>query len=288
MKVKIKQPAIVQAPGEPSPQSLRFIFNLGHLLLVTLLSTWILLFHFYGKPYDNAFIVAASQLLAGRAGGVGLGLRRGFSPGFMLFQTVMVDLILMFYVYPIFVRGYQHLTLVPVVGPYLTNVHKVALSHKKRMAPYGALGLMTFVIFPFWSTGCLVGSIVGYLIGLPTWLSLTSVTVGNIVAIMAWVTLYDRIKEWNETVALIFLLVVFIMAAAGVLFARIRRTQKQSTTEDGETGQPDVAGTAPPATAPKAPAEENTPGETNAKPQADKNSAANGAQSHPPPAEDQP
>ncbi len=224
----MEQPKIVNTPGEPTPRTLRLILSLGHLLLLFLLISWVLLFVLKGKPYELTWLIALTQLVSGRAGGVGLGLQRGFSPWYMLYQVTMVDLILMLYVYPLFVRGYQHLTRVPAIGGYLANMHKVALSHKERMAPYGALGLMMFVIFPFWSTGCLVGSIVGYLIGLPTWLSLGSVTLGNFAAISLWILFYDRLQNWNPTAALILLLVIFAFAMLGILATRMRKAHKQN------------------------------------------------------------
>ena len=228
----MKEPQIIQVPGEPSPRVLRLVLNLGHLLLITLLLSWVFLAGFKGEPYENTWKVMLSQVFAGRAAAVGAGLRWNFSPLFLLYQAAMVDAILMLYIYPTFVRGYQHLTWVPFVGNYLANIHKVALSHKKRMAPYGVAGLMLFVIFPFWSTGCVVGAIVGYLIGLSTLVSLLSVTTGNIAAIALWIWFYDRLQGWNENVALVFLAIIFALAIAGILFARVRRTRKKLEDEE--------------------------------------------------------
>lgn len=232
----MEPPKIVETQGEPSPLVLRMVLNMGHILLLATLLTWTLLIRYYGSPYEHVFLVAVVQLFSGRAGGVGLGLNRGLSPLYMFFQVIAVDMILMLYIYPIFVKGYQHLTRVPVVGNYLANIHALALSHKKRMAPYGALGLIIFVIFPFWSTGCVVGAIVGYLIGLPTWLSLSSVTAGNIAAIAAWVLFYDRLKNWNESVALVFLIVILAVAAVALVIAKIRkRHHSEKMHEDANT-----------------------------------------------------
>ena len=228
----MKEPQIVQVPGEPSKRTLRLVLNLGHLLLLTLLLSWILLFSFHGEPYEKTGWVMLLQVVLGRAAAVGTGLKMNFNPLFLLYQAAMVDLILMLYIYPAFVRGYQHLTRVPFIGGYLANIHKVALSHKARMAPYGVVGLMIFVFFPFWSTGCVVGAIVGYLIGLSTVVSLLSVTIGNIVAIATWVWFYDRLTGWNENVALVFLIIVFTVAIAGILFARVRRTKKKQEDEE--------------------------------------------------------
>ncbi len=228
----MEQPKIVEVPGEPAPRTLRLIMGMGHAALIALLLTWVLLFYFIGWPYQHTGWLALTQLISGRAGAVGLGLHHQFSAKYMFFQVAMVDVILMLYTYPLFVRGYQHLTRIPVLGDYLENLHKVALSHKARMAPYGALGLMIFVIFPFWSTGCMVGAIVGYLIGLPSWLSLSSVTIGNAIAIALWIVFYERLQNWNPTVALVLLIVILALTVGGILYARLRRKKKQQEEQD--------------------------------------------------------
>jgi len=249
----MKQPEIAQVQGEPSSRTLRLLSSTGHLLLIVLLVTWALFLYYLGKPYDKTFVTAVFQLFGGRAFGVGYGFKQGLSPLFMFFQVAMVDFILMLYVYPVFVRGYQHLTQVPVVGSYLSNIHTAALSHKKRMAPYGAVGLIAFVVFPFWSTGCVVGAVVGYLIGLPTWLSLSSVTAGNIVAITAWIFFYEKLNSWNENIAHIFLFSVLALAVIGFVVARVpNRWGRKSAPEhlgsektsepvvdSGESGEPE-------------------------------------------------
>lgn len=244
----MEQPKLVQVPGEPAPGTLRLIMGMGHALLLFLLISWVLLFYFIGSPYQHTGWLALTQLISGRAGAVGLGLNRSFSAKYMLYQVAMVDFILMLYTYPLFVRGYQHLTRIPVFGDYLENMHKVALSHKARMAPYGAMGLMIFVIFPFWSTGCMVGAIVGYLIGLPTWLSLSSVTVGNVAAIALWILFYERLQNWNPTVALILLVVILALAIGGILYARLRRKKKLE--EEQEMLEIPVVKSVPPQPAP--------------------------------------
>lgn len=228
----MEEPKIVKEPGEPTPGTLRFILAMGHALLIVMLLTWALLFYFVGRPYQHTGWLALSQLFSGRAGAVGLGLRLDFSARYMLLQVTVVDLILMLYTYPLFVRGYQHLTRVPVIGDHLENMHKMALAHKARIAPYGAFGLMIFVIFPFWSTGCMVGAIVGYLIGLPAWLSLSSVTFGNIAAIGLWIYFYERLQNWNPALALAFLVVIITLAVGGILYARFLRAKRKKEEQE--------------------------------------------------------
>ena len=120
-----------------------------------------------------------AHFVGGRAGNAGEGLEQDFNPWFLFFQSCMQDFILMFLAYPWFVRGFQQFTKVPVIGPHLASAHTLALKYKKDIAPYGGVGLMVFVFIPIWSTGPLVGVIVGYLLGLGVLLTFTSVIVGK-------------------------------------------------------------------------------------------------------------
>lgn len=224
---------------------------LGHLLLIACLLTWLVCYLTLGAPYEHNWWIIVSAIFFGRAAAVGSGLEMGFSPIFLFFQTAFADLLVTFYVYPIFVRGYHHLTRVPYIGGYLDNLHQVALSYESTMKPYGIVGLMLFVIFPFWSTGALVGAILGFLIGLPVVTTLVSVTVGNLIAIGAWVWLYNWLQDWNRGVAVVVLVLIFAVAITGVVVGiRNKRRQKRNaaknidrTVADAEPSRRSTGGT---------------------------------------------
>lgn len=215
--------------GDPSPTTLRYIRATGHVCLVGLLTIFVLLFKYRGAPYDQVWHLVLAQLLSGRAGSTGLGLQKGINHYYLFFQISMQDFIIMLYVYPWFVTGYQHLSRFPVVGPALSGAHELALRHKSRIAPYGSIGLILFVLFPFWSTGPLVGVLVGYLIGLRTWATFASVIAGNLAAVSAWILFYDRLNTYSPKAALVFLIAVFVLVTAGTFIARFRRTHRQRT-----------------------------------------------------------
>jgi len=189
--------------------------------------------HFWQlAPYDETVQLHFAHLLAGRAGSVGWGLDKGFGRLYLLFQISMFDIILMLYLYPLFVTGFQHVIHVPVMGKMLSSAHDLALRHKARMEPYGAVGLMLFVLFPFWSTGPLVGVVIGYLIGLRTWVTFTVVTAGHVLAVGAWIYFYDWLIERNRNLALLLLVLVFGFVLAGWLYGLIRKRLKRQAPQD--------------------------------------------------------
>ncbi len=216
-------------PGEPSARILNTLVRSGHLLLMLTLTAWVVMYFWKGDPYDETWQIILLTAFFGRAAAVGAGLSNDFHPVFLFYQAVATDLILVLYLFPAFVRGYQRLAQVRYVGAYLMNAHKVALRYKSRMAPYGMAGLLVFVIFPFWSTGPLVGSIVGYLLGLPSVGVVLTVTIGNILACAAWVWFYDWLNDWNPGVAMALLVLIFAMAITGFAVAAVRRKKKDET-----------------------------------------------------------
>lgn len=213
-------------PGEPGPRMLRNIKLAAHGSLFIFLATWMLLIIKIGGPYGRILELVAGQMVGGRAGSAGVGLQLGFSPYYLLFHICMQDFIIMLYVYPLFVTGYRRMSQWPIIGSTLARTHELALRHKGRIEPYGAMGLMIFVFFPLWSTGPLVGVIVGYLIGLRTWVTFTSVVLGNLVAVGAWVWGYDALRNYDKTLALILLAVLLAAGLLATVVGKMRRARK--------------------------------------------------------------
>ena len=260
---------ITRLPGDPSPGMLRLIRNTGHLLLFLTLGMNLTLGLLHYTFQDDGVIVEPApvetgsfwddlqrgpqteswQLIlahfaAGRAASVGLGLQQGFSPIFLLILNVMLDTMLMCYCYPLFVVGYRKLVRVPLLGAALESTNDLAYKYKDRIAPYGVIGLMLFTLFPLWSTGPLVGVVLGYIIGLRTWLTFASVTLGNTLAVAIWIWFYNWLHGFSGQLALALLILLFAVAAIGLVY---KRTQKRELrADDGEApeedAEPEVAG----------------------------------------------
>lgn len=174
-------------------------------------------------PYAHVWKLVMFHLVAGRAGNVALGLELGFPHLFLFLQCFLEDIIIMLLFYPLVVAGYRRAVEWPLLGPALAKVRVTADRHKSRVEPFGALGLVVFVVFPFWSTGALAGAVVGYLIGMRTWVAFTSVMIGNAVAVASWVWFFDRISRINEHITKNFLIVLFVGVIVSAVVTQIRR-----------------------------------------------------------------
>jgi len=171
---------------------LRFIEGVGLAGLAATVLLFIVLGLVWPEPYKNVFLLVFAHIATGRAGNVVMGLEMGFHPFFLFVQCFVQDILTMLIIYPVFVGGYRKAVEWRVLGPALANIRATADRHKSKIEPYGAVGLVLFVLIPFWSTGALVGAIVGYLLRIRTWVTFTAVTVGNIIAVGLWVYLIDH------------------------------------------------------------------------------------------------
>tara|TARA_A100001037_G_scaffold302527_1_gene334362 strand:+ start:454 stop:1185 length:732 start_codon:yes stop_codon:yes gene_type:complete len=211
-------------------QSLRFIERCGQLVLTGTIVFFVVMGVMFPEPYAKVWQLVLTHMVTGRAGNVGYGLELGFSPLFLLFQCSVQDLIILLLCYPLIVAGYRKAVEWPYIGSTLEGIRQSADKHKSKIEPYGVVGLMVFVIFPFWSTGPLVGAVVGFLIGMRNWVAFTAVTLGNVVAVALWVFLFQRMRDFNERLTngiLISILVVVLVSAIVFRVRRLRRVRRR-------------------------------------------------------------
>jgi hypothetical protein len=219
-------PKYVPRPGDPSPTVLHLLHGTGHFLLVFTLGLFVFLGIWKPQPYANVWQLVLAHFIGGRALNASIGLEKGFPPLFLFFQCNMQDFILMFIFYPWFVWGYQQLSKVPLIGRMLKQAHDLAVTHKRRVAPFGSLGLIVFVLFPFWGTGPLVGVFVGYLLGLSVLNTFACVMSANILSVAGYIYAYDWLRNWNATAAYVVLGILIVLAVVGIFYER--RTRRRN------------------------------------------------------------
>lgn len=134
---------------------------------------------------------------------------------FLVIFNLFIESIMVLILYPLFVLSWNKLDIVTYrpLNEFMEQSKANAGKYEPLIRRYGVIGLILFVLTPFAMTGPVVGSFIGYLIGLRHHVTLCVVLFSTLAAIIIWVYL---IKNFEEV--LIFysdiLMAGFLIAAA--------------------------------------------------------------------------
>ncbi|KPJ81941.1 MAG: hypothetical protein AMJ58_03045 [Gammaproteobacteria bacterium SG8_30] len=140
--------------------------------------------------------MAGLNLLIGRAAGMSFGYAAGLGHDVVIPANMIVESIQVIVVYPLFVLSWTHLIDSKRWNATMSTMRSAAEARRGTIQRFGLLGLVVFVFTPFWMTGPVVGSIIGYLIGLRMRTNLLAVLFSTYVAIGVWALLLNELSEW--------------------------------------------------------------------------------------------
>jgi len=180
----------------PSRTTLRTIELTGWSLFAVWLTVLSVCAFVQPEPYAEGWRLVLELAFLGHVLNAADGISNGFSNPYLIFQCGLQDIVLVLVAYPWIVRAYQGMDTRGIVGKTIDNFRKSAERQHRYVEPFGAIGLWIFVVFPFWGTGALVGSVVGYLLGLRTWVCFTAVFSGHLLGVTTSVLLFDSIEGW--------------------------------------------------------------------------------------------
>lgn len=140
--------------------------------------------------------MAGLNLLIGRAAGMSFGYASGLGHEVVIPTNMIVESIQVIVVYPLFVLSWTHLIDSTRWRATMNSVRDAAEARRSVIQRFGLLGLVVFVFTPFWMTGPVVGSIIGYLIGLRMRTNLLAVLFSTYVAIGVWALLLNELSDW--------------------------------------------------------------------------------------------
>ena len=173
--------------------------------------------------------MAGLNLVIGRAAGMSFGYATGLSHAQVVPLNILVETIQVLIVYPLFALSWQRLIELRALKPFVARLHGAAESRGGMVRKFGVAGLFVLVFVPFWMTGPVVGSIIGFLIGLRPWVNLSVVLVATYVAIGVWALLLNELSAWAATFNrfapyALLVAIVLIVTASHLLHRRRART----------------------------------------------------------------
>jgi uncharacterized membrane protein len=174
----------------------------------------------FWSPHTSSMIGAMSftNIVFGTIVSMSIGYTAGYGHALVIAVNMWVETVMVLLFYPVFVLSMRKLVEFPRLGRFLERTQAAAERHHDIVHRYGIAGLFLFVLFPFWMTGPLVGSAIGYLLGFPAWLTLTVVIAGNFFTMAGWAYLlfglYTRAAVFGPwaPVLIIGLIILFILA----------------------------------------------------------------------------
>ena len=214
-------PAVEQQPR--SAWQRLFRMTEGHILLlgiaIALAGLIAMGLTAFLSPQTSRIIGAMSftNIIFGRAVSMSIGYAAGYGHALVVLVNMWVETALVLLFYPIFVFSMRKLVEFPRLKRFVERTHAAAERHHDKVRRYGIVGLFAFVWFPFWMTGPVVGSAIGYLLGFPSWLTVAVVLGGTCVAMGGWAYLLFGLQtraavfgSWAPAliIALIILLVL--------------------------------------------------------------------------------
>jgi uncharacterized membrane protein len=174
--------------------------------------------------------MTAMDIMFGRAAAMAFGYSLNLKQVKVIPICMVIETILVFIVYPLFVFSWRHLLVVKGLKKVFERIQKSAEAHKDKVQKYGIIGLFALVWFPFWMTGPVVGCVIGFLLGLRAWLNLTVVLSGTYLAILAWALFlrrfHDSVASYSSQAAMVLMVLLIVITVVGTLLHGTLRENK--------------------------------------------------------------
>ena len=141
--------------------------------------------------------ITATNIIFGRMAGLSIGIASQMDITLLVAFNLFIESIMVLILYPLFVLSWNKLELISYkpLNEFLERSKVNAGKYEPLIKRYGIIGLILFVLTPFAMTGPVVGSFVGYLIGLSHRMTLFVVLLSTLIAIIIWVYLIKNFEE---------------------------------------------------------------------------------------------
>jgi uncharacterized membrane protein len=205
-----------------SPEGCILLIGVALALLYT---SWLGI-KFIFSPDEAQFLIGmtATAIMFGRAAGMAFGYTALLGQSTVIPVSMIIETILVMIIYPLFVFSWRHLLVLKWLRKLFDRIQKVAEANQDFVRKYGIIGLFAFVWFPFWMTGPVVGCVIGFLLGLPAWITILVVLGGTYVAIVCWAlllhTVNQQVAHYSPYAAMILMVVLVIVIIVGHFLQR--------------------------------------------------------------------
>lgn len=200
----------------------------------TMLIIWVvavaILWRLHSDMWTTILTMGFTQAIAGRAASIAHATSAKLSLSLMVPLSIYFDVMLMFIIYPLMVFSYKHFLEERFFQKHMKSVFDSAKKGLTRFRRFKIISVFMFVWFPFWGTGIVAGAILGFLLGLRTWVNIITVILGSTSAVICWVFAYDKLFGWlsdvNEKIPIAITAVIILVLAVSRLLNKRKLDQQ--------------------------------------------------------------
>jgi uncharacterized membrane protein len=191
---------------------------LAGLIVMGMVAIW--------SPPTSEIIGAMSftNLMLGTVVSMSIGYAAGYGHVLVIAVNMWMETVVVVLFYPVFVLSVRKLAVFPRLKRILERTQAAAERHHDKVRRFGVVGLFVFVWIPFWMTGPVVGSVIGYMLGFPAWLTLSVVIAGTFMTLLVWAYilfgLFTRAAVFGTWAAILIIGLIILFIIIGYLLNR--------------------------------------------------------------------
>jgi len=192
------------------------------LILLLLYVVYLAASYFISPDTFQVYVgMTATHILFGRAAGMSFGYSLDFGHLIVIPINLAIEIIMVMLIYPLFVLAWRNLLVFKVLNNFMRKIEEVAEANEAKIQRYGIPGLLLFVCIPFWMTGPVIGSVIGFFLGLRPWVNMFVVLFGTMIASLGWAILlkelHDQVADISPFAPMILVLIIITIVVAGYL-----------------------------------------------------------------------
>lgn len=199
-------------------------------MLILWVEAIILLWRCNSPRWLHLLTVGFTHITAGRGASTAFGIGHlDIHPLLVGMVVLYLDVMAMLIMYSALIFSYKYFVEHRFFKEHMQPVFASAQRELTRLRKFKIVGVFIFVWFPLSLTGIVVGSVLGFLLGLRTWVTMTTVILGSASAIICWVYAYELLFGWLEGIGELLPIIVTALLILILVVIRIIAHRKSST-----------------------------------------------------------
>ncbi len=202
------------------------ILIFGAILLLCYIVSTLSIYLFSIKDANSILAMTATNIFFGRAAGISYGYSANLSDLVIVIYNIIIESILVMIIYPLFVFSWNKSLKITFLQDMFSKVKEQKIKYQNMFDKYGRYGLFIFVWFPFWMTGPVVGAIIGFLIGIKHYQTISIVIIGTSLATLVWTYFLKEIILILNQISSNGALIILVMFILFTIIMKVLKSKK--------------------------------------------------------------